>query len=356
MLRGRVVRGDTTGVGGIPVVFHRVTPDSAGELDTLSAGPDGSFTFPLPTVPDPGGRDEVYFGSVSHDGVLYFGPAVTRAVQLDSAYTIVVHDTAAAAPGGAELPVAVRYLVMEEAEDGWQVTDLFALENRRGRTLVAREGDVVWAYPLPEGIRDLRVGGGDLDPAAVSHEDGVLTLSSPLPPGERRLVVRYRLDEPRLTVPLPGNTEEVELLIREPAPALAARGLQLMEPVEMEPGSTYRRFAARDVTDGEIEIRPGEGSDLLPDLGWVMVGVALLLGAAGVWAVGRGSRPPPAHAHARAGAASAAGTLRDARDRLLLEIARVDQALEGEDDEAARAELRGRRQELTRRLKELAEP
>jgi len=90
-------------LGGSQVVLHRVDAVDAGALDTLVAEADGSFRFGLPTVPDPGGRGEIYFASVNHQGVLYFGPPVATAAELDSLYRIEVFDTLTAPPGGAEI-------------------------------------------------------------------------------------------------------------------------------------------------------------------------------------------------------------------------------------------------------------
>ncbi|HZD03804.1 MAG TPA: hypothetical protein VE173_02770, partial [Longimicrobiales bacterium] len=113
---------DSAGVRGATVVLHRVTVDTAGEIDSVRVDSNGRFRFRLPSVPDPGGRGEIYFASVRHQGILYFGAAIHRAVQLDSLYTIEVYDTAVVPAGGADLPLEVRYVVAEPSENGWQIT------------------------------------------------------------------------------------------------------------------------------------------------------------------------------------------------------------------------------------------
>src|SRR5688572_21423762 len=78
-LAGRVMRlgRDSVGVPGASVVLHMVTADSSGEIDSTRAGAQGDFTFRHPSVPDPLGRGEVYLASVTHQDILYFGPAVS---------------------------------------------------------------------------------------------------------------------------------------------------------------------------------------------------------------------------------------------------------------------------------------
>ena len=142
--------GDSA-LGSATVVLHHVAESEQGEIDSTRAAPDGSFSFDLPTVPDPG-RDEVYFASVRHSGILYFGSPVNMAVQLDSLYEIRVYDTVTTPATGVQLPVEVRNIFLEANGDRWQVTDLFQLRNDGERTLVAPENGYVWRYPLPEGM------------------------------------------------------------------------------------------------------------------------------------------------------------------------------------------------------------
>ena len=67
---------DTALAEGV-VVLHHVSDGEQGEVDSVRVGEEGSFSFTLPRAPDPG-RSDIYFASVRHDGVLYFGPAITR--------------------------------------------------------------------------------------------------------------------------------------------------------------------------------------------------------------------------------------------------------------------------------------
>lgn len=373
-----------TGIESEWVVLHRVAADTAGAMDSITAAPDGSFAFRLPTVPDPGGRGDIYFASVEHQGIMYFGEPVTTAVQLDSLYLIEVYDTTAVPAGGVDLPLAVRYLVLEDATasegtpgdgaEGWRVTDLLQLFNPGDRTLVPVEDGPIWSYPLPDRARSVQIGAGDVGPDATRVEDGRLWLYAPLPPGQRQLIVRYTLESPEVTFSMPGRTEAAELLIREPAPPLTVEGLERGEQVEMGSGITYRRYAGSALSDATVRVTPGgeeDGGIGLPPR-WIAVILALLLGVVGVWAAmrrspggpvalpgGAAAPEPDVEPRTHAGTDPDAGQDRppealsgDERNRLLLEVARIDESLEAEGldpDEAV--ELRRRRAELVVRLR-----
>lgn len=349
------------------VVLHRVTRQEAGEVDSVSLGDDGRFEFLLPAIPDPEGRGDVYFASIRHQGIFYFGGAITRAVQLDSLYRIEVHDTVGAPAGGAGLPVSHRTVFLEEGEERWEVTDLFELHNDRGRTVVGAAGGVTWTYPLPEEARDFRAGQGDFPPDAVGFAEGEVRVSAPVPPGRRVFVVRYTVPSLELTIPLPGSTEVMELLMREPAPAVEVPLLEAAPPVELEPGATYRTFTAEELQDTAIRIRPGEEERSFP-VEWLAVILALVLAVAGLVAVGMGRRERPPGGSPRAGPGPSprgersSGGERDpageapdegaTRQELILEIARLDEAFEATDDPTPdeEARYRARRERLIERL------
>ncbi len=349
-MRGQVLVGDAPAPGA-RVVVHRVGQDGSGPLDSLTAGRDGSFRFRLPSVPDPGGAQEVFFASVERGGVNYFGTLVRTAADLDSLYVIRTYDTEAAPPGGATLIVAARYLLLEEDPAlGWMVTDLLHFNHAGPRTWIAAPGGATFVYPLPAGATDLEVGGTQMAPDAATLVDGSLRLTSAIPPGEREIVVRYHVPDPYLTARFPGSTGEVELLVKEPAPALEVGGLPAAPPVEMEPGVTYRRYAAADVQDLTLIVKKGKGEPLVP-LRWLAVGLAFLLATSALYAV---LRPHPAVAGqpGLAPVAPAGLSAFERRQRLLFEVARLDEARDA-DQIPDPDEWAGRRRALLDRLREL---
>lgn len=356
VLSGTVTVGADVPLPGATVVLHRVDAVDAGEVDSVRAGPGGTFRFGLPTVPDPANRGDVYFASVNHLGVLYFGPPVTTGVQLDSVYRIEVYDTTVVPLDGAPLTPAVRYILLEESPRGWQATDLFVLEVEGDRTLVAADSGVSWRYPLPPGHRDLVVGGGDVPPAAVSTRGDELLVTAPLTPGPRQLVVRYVLDSLTVEIPTPGGVGEMDFLVREPAPPMQVQGLDAAAPVEMEPGVAYRRFTGIGVQAQSLQVtQTGERREF--PVRWLAVLLGLVLTAAGIYAVQRspggatrdgGASPSPEGPGAPGTAAPAHGMTREA---LILQVAELDETLEGTPEGSARERLRHRRASLLAELR-----
>jgi len=337
-LRGRALLGDGP-LGSGTVVLHHVSSEAQGEIDSIAVGPDGGFRFLLPQVPDPA-RSDVYFASIRHAGVVYFGPPITAAVQLDSIYEIQAYDTLVAPSGGARLVVQARNLFLEQEESEWRVTDLFQIRNDEDRTLVAPEGGLVWRYPLPPEARDPQVAQAEFADSGPELVAGDIVVREAIAPGERIYVVRYTTEDPFLEVPMPGVTEALDVLVREPAPAVDVPGLTVLQPVELEPGTTYRRYSGADLADATLRLLPGaEASN--PPVRWFAVVLALTLAAAGVWAVrATALRPTPAVPPPE-------------RRALILEIARLD------DDFASsvapspeeRGAYEARRTELMRRLR-----
>ena len=343
VLRGQVYVGDSVLANGT-VVLHHLTADEGGEVDSATVARDGSFAFRLPTVPDPA-RSEMYFASIRHQGVLYFGGAVRLPVQLDSVYEIRVYDTVHVAPDRTGARVQARYIFFEEVEGSWRVTDLFQVLNEGDHTLVAEEGGVVWSHPLPPGATEPTVGAGDFAEGDARFADGSFLVSSPIPPGERMYVIRYVVPELFVEVPLSGTPEALEVLVREPAPPLEIPGLSAMGPAELETGSTYRRFAAADFEGGTVRLEPGQ-EVRPPPVRWLAVLFALLMAGAAVAVVMR-STPRP-------GTAAAPVADDRAARALLVEIARLDEAHERADpsDEAAQERYRRTRARLLRQLED----
>jgi hypothetical protein len=336
ILRGRALNGDTTLSSGV-AVLHHLSEFSEGEVDSIPLGADGSFEVLLPNVPDPS-RGDIFFVSIRHDGVLYFGSALNTAAQLDSIYTIQTYDTVYAPAEGLELPVQVRNLFFEPEDGRWRIMDLFQLRNDDTRTLVTRDSGIVWRYPLVEGATDFDLGQGELSPEAVTLEDGDLVVRAPLPPGERLFVVQYWVDDPFVTVPTPGMTKVIEVLVREPAPLTDIEGLDFLELIELETGSTYRRYSADSLTLAGIRLVPAE-IPFQPPVGWLAVILGMLLAGFGAFAISRREVPVEAEA-------GAAYSGRSDRRSLLVAVARLDEGFESLDDPTGADQAQYERQRM----------
>lgn len=351
VLRGQVLLADTVLRQGL-VVLHRVSTETQGEVDSVRVARDGSFTVRLPSVPDPE-RSEVYFASIRYAGILYFGKAITLPVQLDSVYEIQAYDTLVAPAEGLPLTVQARNLFLEHGESGpWQVTDLFQVRNDGTRTAVAREGGVVWQYPLPERATEITVTQGDFAAGGAEPRGDGLAVTAPIPPGERIFMVQYTVPDPFLTIPFPRTTEVLEVMVQEPAPPLVTPGLEEGPPVSLDEGVTFRRFLGENLRDETLRLTEGE-AERPPPVRWLAVVLAIVLAGLGVWAVRRGSAAPGAHARRGAPPRAAAPTGRRA---LIMEIALLDEEFAARPD--ATPEERGayeaRRRALLRRLSQLS--
>ena len=114
----------------------------------------------------------------------------------------------------------------------------------------------------------------------------------PLLPGERILVVQYDVEELTFSLPLPGYTELLEVLVRDPAPRVHPQGLIPRPDVELEEGSRYLRWTGEGLQDRVVPIVEGGGAPEQWMTGWVALVLALVLAAVGIWAVLRGGRSP----------------------------------------------------------------
>ncbi len=335
VLTGRAFLADSALTVGT-VVLHRMSGAEAGEIDSTRVARDGSFSVPLPSVPNPA-VEEIYFASVRHAGVVYFGRAIETAAQLDTLYEIQAYDTLVAPPEGVGVALQARNIFLEPNGDVWQVTDVFQLRNDRDRTVVARPDGHVWSYPLPSEAREVLTGEGELRPNVAYYEDGLFVVRAALPPGERLFVVRYQLESPAVTIPIEGEIELFDILVREPAPPLEAAPLQQVESIELDVGQTFRRYAGESVQGPFVRVVPGAPEEP-PPVHWIAVALALVLAAGGLLAW----RDQPRAAPARV----------EDRQAVLVELARLDEVFEkgGAASAAAERDYRRKRADLLRRL------
>lgn len=285
-LSGQAFLSDDVMTHGVAVLHHLIGGEQ-GSLDSVPIMEDGTFRFDLPKQPSSDGRD-IYFSSIRHQGVLYFGPPITEPEDLEAIYTIQAYDTLVTSPMGADLPIEIRNLFFEFGGDRWRVTDLIEVYNETSRTLVPAESGFVWRYPLVPGATDFELGQSEMSPELITLVDGELRVRSPIPPGPRLFVVSYMIDEPYVSIPMPGSTRVMELLVREPAPLIKVQGLDSVPRIELEPGTTYRRYSGESLSTPDVRLTEVKLPFELPVASLsVILGIFLLV--AGVFLLNRGS-------------------------------------------------------------------
>ena len=284
VLRGRAFLENELLTHGT-VVLHHLIEGNQGELDSVPVRFDGTFDLTLTNPPDSEVRD-IFFASIRHDGVLYFGPPLTEPEHLDSIYEIQTYDTVFAPPQGANLPIEIRNVFFEFDGDRWRVTDLLEVHNEGSRTLVSGNQGFVWRYPLISGATDFELRQAEMSPEAVIFEAGELRVRTPVPPGQRLFVVSYMVDEPFVSIPTPGLTRVMELLVREPAPAMKVEGLDSLARIELEPGTTYRRYSGDNLAIESINLSEVQVPFKLP-VAWMAVILGIVLGGFGLFIVNR---------------------------------------------------------------------
>jgi len=343
IIRGEV-RAGSDPLPGAMVVLHQVSSELSGEIDSIRANADGTFQLTLPRVPAHGVRSEVYFASARYRGLFYFGAAITDPMQLDSLYLIQAFDTLSVPAGGAVLPVSARSLFLEKVEEGWEATDFFQLSQDGDRTLYSPDEGLTWRYPLPQGAREFQIGQSELAPDAIRFEGGDLALYAPIPPGDRVFLIRYHLPDDEFTIPMPGRTDRMEILVREPGPEVEVPPLIRTSPMELEQGNVFKRYEGLNFQDAQVSGRIlAEPSPFRAE--WIGLFLAALLGGVGVFAF-RLRRP-------QKNVVEPAAEVRE-RASLVTAIAQLDEAFQSSGDRApeARTRYQARRERLLGQLKQ----
>lgn len=308
-------------VGGTPadsgtVVLHQVSSLFSGETDSVSVGAGGLFELSLPHLPGSSGEGEVFFLSVRHDGILYFGVPLGSDSPIPDVYTIDAYPAERVSGSASPLFLNVRNLLLQPAEGGWLITDLFGLNNPGATTLIAREGEHVWDHALPVGATEFAVGQSDLAPNGAALVDGSLEVSAAFPPGEQVFLVRYRIMGDTIAVPVTRQAEQFEILILDPMREMSLEGLLEAEPVVLE-GAEYRRFAGVRLAPTVLSVTRGRSAANLRDMvPWLAAGLALILSGIGAFVSSR---------------SKSRSVIPTDRKGLLLAIARLDETQAGSD-------------------------
>lgn len=247
-------------LSGMWVALNRVASDSAGVIDSVRSGSDGTYRFSYRRFGD---ADAIYFTDVSFAGVGYFTDPFRGLTAAGDEADLIVFDTVGAP--AVQLRLRGRHFVVgpRTADGRRPVVEVFELTNDTSLTIVPR-GDAhpVWSVALVAGAREPEVGDGDIVATTVRFRDGRAELFAPMAPGLRQLSVRYTVPERAfpLALPVPGTPEVLEVMIAGAGGAATGAGLHAEEPVTIE-GQGYARFLSQRVAPGAVAaIRLGSGA------------------------------------------------------------------------------------------------
>ena len=329
------------------VILHRVGHDRAGPLDSVRTTPAGAFNFQYRVSGD---SDAVYFVSTSYDGVAYYTAPLRAPIVRGDDATLVVFDTTS---GPVALHVGGRHLVVGAATPGGQrpIGEVFDLENDSTVTAVARDSVTpVWSTAIPAAATNFRLNtSGDLAAGALMRRGATVGLFAPVSPGIRQVAFTY--DLPQSSFPLDVRIEKpagvLEVLVQEPTTRVQAPGLRETPAVNAE-GRTFRRFLAQDVAAGTV-VRVDPPRAVATSRERVYFSLGAVIVAAMLIALVVAARRAPALG------AIVAKPRAPQTDRLVREIAELDDAFENETDvsEPARAEYEARRAALKSELAQM---
>jgi hypothetical protein len=309
----RVSRGDTIPVADIAVVLHRVGRAGQGPIDTVHADRGGRFRFQFAAD-----TTAAFLLSARFAGIEYFSSAIaSNPARPDTGVVLVVSDTSSAAP------VSVRQrtiLVSAVDETGTRtVLDWFVLSNTGERTRVAPDTlHPSWGAPLPPdaqnvALADLRL--SQFAPEAVTFPRDSVLVFAPLSPGDKELMLQYRIPGTlrRFVVPGAGPVDSVFVLLedrggRVTLPKLVAADSQMIE------GRRFLRWAGALAHPGAVEITLSAPWLSAPQVLVMLVGLGGLAFALLAWRSVRRRAPPPRFTPLAAPAALAEAAARlDAR-------------------------------------------
>lgn len=338
----RVRGADTTGLGGVWVVAHRIG-EAEGPIDSQRTGPAGRFRFRIASAD----HRAIYLVSARWQGIGYFSLPVPGASDSAPAVSLTVYDTASS--GGA-LSVAMRHLVVGRLPEGGgarRVLDIVEVLNPDPATRVgADSAAVVWAMRLPDGIAEATVGEGDISPTAVRFAGDTALVAAPFPPGTKQVVITYLVprDARSLVVPIDQPTGRLEVLFEDTL-GVGAEGLTVQPAFALE-GRSFTRYGADRLGAGDAPVLrlASRWPALLRMRATTWLGV---FAAAAVIAFGfvAALRRRPAPLEAPAERAAPGG-----RDALLAQIVALDERYAGRETETPAAEWQAY-QERRARLK-----
>lgn len=278
-------------VSGSWVVLHRVGPDSAGPLDSLSSDALGRYRFQYVRS---GSEDAVYFVSAMYGGIAYFTPPLTEPRIGGAAGEIAVFDTTSR-----RVPISVRghHLVISavDAQALRTVVEVFELSNDSSVTRVAANDTpdgATWQTMVLPAASNFRVTQGDIPSQAVTFSKGQVAVYAPLAPGVKQLSFSYSVPASSFPLKLPvlDRTDVYEILVEDETGSVTGPNIKEEDPVTVE-ARNFRRFLGLNVPQNSvavIDLPPASSSRAIDPR--FMVALTLVIGGAMIFALARALR------------------------------------------------------------------
>jgi hypothetical protein len=214
-IQGHVLKGaERAPASGIPISLHPVRNDQELPGQTVSSGPDGSFSF-AGVAKDP---STSYFLSTEYEGAFYTEGPVEFTGET-GVKDLQIYDVGRDL---ASVRVTNHHIVVERAEDHLHVTEILIFQND-GSTAYLGTGlnhaeNAGVRLGLPASVNKFEPGmGGDEGSVVVQGRD--LSSRRPIPPGQRPFSFSYE-------IPLSGRmdlshrlyfpTDAVDIMINDP--------------------------------------------------------------------------------------------------------------------------------------------
>ena len=253
-IRGHVFKGaERKPASGIPVSLHPVRNDQELPGQTVSSGPDGSFSF-AGLAKDP---STSYFLSTEYEGAFYTEGPVDFMGET-GVKDLQIYDIGRDL---ASVRVTNHHIVVERAEDHLHVTEILIFQNN-GSTAYLGTGlnhaeNAGVRLGLPASVNKFEPGmGGDEGSVVVQGRD--LSSRRPIPPGQRPFSFSYE-------IPLSGRmdlshrlyfpTDAVDIMINDPGLRIEGGSLSYTGSRD-QGGKKFEIYQAKNLPVGsEITMR-----------------------------------------------------------------------------------------------------
>jgi hypothetical protein len=265
---------DSMPLPGVTVVLHRVGRDVQGPVDSTAADQAGRFRVAF-------AHDSaaVYLFSASYAGIQYFStPIHTNPSRHDTTMVIAVSDTTSVAL----VEVSARHVVLgTPGTDGTRdVVDLVGLNNPGWSTRIAGEAQrPTWNTPLDERMVGFHLGSSDFSPEAVFFSEGRVEVFGPIAPGEKSLLLKYRVPQgmKRWHLVFADTVFDFSVLVEDDGPVVTGPVREASAP-QVIGGRSFRTFRGRPAPGDTVSI--AFTGVVGPDSRVALIALVLLLSAA----------------------------------------------------------------------------